>query len=296
MLSCAVQSLFQFLDAASVQLALGRLPASALAAFYPDAANVPDRDVATYVFGLFSAALDFRNLVPGITMALGICAVPAICREYEADNRKRLEALMSDIYRYTSFLSFFGGAVLALLSGDILSLFYSSSPDIARGCERLVFWFGVTVPLYSLASTAVFCVQAVGKPERSVVPYVISGAVRVILNIVLINRKDLILYGAVISGACGYFLIFALNARVADRTASVKFDVKNILLKPIFATFVAYFAAQKLYTYIDFVNSTVFNLLIKTAVFGAIYCILCFFVKMLNFKQIFCGSKNKKMA
>lgn len=296
MFSCAVQSFFQFLDTASVQFSLGRLPLNELETLYPYTAQIAKGDVVTYVFGIYSAALDFKNLVPGITMALGICAVPAICGEYEAKNAEKLKSLMNSIYKYTSVLSCFGGIFISLAAKDILSLFYSSSPDIIQGCTPVVTAFGYTVMLYSLASTAVFCVQAVGKPELSVKPYIISGIIRTALNYILIRYTELALLGTVVSGAAGYFLLFVMNARIARRVSGVKFDIKNIVIKPLFVSFFAYFISVFVTVFIKTGDNLIFNLLIKLALFGGIYCILCFFVKLLNFKQIFCVLKYKKMA
>ena len=94
MISCAVQSLFQFLDTASVQLALSLADKGVLANSFPYA-NVGEDDLVTYAYGIFSTALDFKNLVIGITMSLGICAVPAISRECELGNNEKLSSLIN---------------------------------------------------------------------------------------------------------------------------------------------------------------------------------------------------------
>ena len=296
MVSCSVQSVFQFLDTASVQYSLGKLNPVIIERIYPDISTLAGSDYVTYVFGLFSTALDFKNLVPGVTMALGVCAVPAICREYERKNGEKLSLLMNSVYKYTALLSCFGGCFIALAAEDILSLFYSSSPDIISGCRDIVFWFGVTVPAYSLASTAVFCVQALGKPERSVFPYIISGLIRVLLNVVLIRFTNLYLLGAVAAGAAGYTVLFIQNAVISKRIAKVNFEFKNVIIKPVFVSAASFFISKKAIILMQFTNSLFFNLLIKMTVFGGIYCILCIFVKLINFKQIFCALKIKKMA
>ncbi len=292
MISCSVQSVFQFLDTASVQYSLGKIPKNYLALLY--GGEVSGGDTVTYAFGLFSTALDFKNLVPGITMALGICAVPAICREFERKNAERLKTLINDIYVFTSVLSCFGGTLIALESSNLLKLFYPSSYDIQRYCAPLIFWFGVTVPVYSLASTAVFCVQALGKPEKSVKSYVVSGIIRIALNVILIRYSPFALIGAVLSGAIGYSVLFMMNARLASKLSGVRFGIKNTVIKPIFVSLLSYFVCKKLCFYIPEINNALFNLLIETALFSAIYCILCFFVKLTNFKQIFCGLKYQK--
>ena len=298
MLSCVVQSVFQFLDTASVQFALGKTESSILYNAYSQsitAAGVYKEDYVTYVYGLFSTALDFKNLVPGITMALGVCAVPAICREFESNNHSTLNTLVNSIYKYTALLSVFGGAFIALCSKDILNFFYgSSAEDIVIGCEDLVKYFGLTVPLYSLASTAVFCVQAVGKPEKSVLPYAASGIIRVALNLVLISNSHLLLKGTVISGAAGYFVMLILNLLAEKRVSKTKFDIKNVIIKPVLIGSGTYFLCKTISFFVNFSKNLFFNLLIEFFLFSFIFCILCLLLKMLSFNEIFSIVKSKK--
>ncbi len=292
-ISCSVQSVFQFLDTASVQYSLNRLSDNVLRASLPTVV-IPDSDLSSYAYGIFSTALDFKNIIPGITMALGVCAVPALCREYEAGNKERLETLMNSVFKYTSLLACYGSIFLALFSKNILTLFYSSSPDIISGCEGLVKYFAFTVPVYCLASTAVFSVQALGKPEKSIPSYIVAGTVRIVLNVALINNERLVMYGAVISGAVGYFLLFVINFSISKRLSGVRLSIFTILLKPLFIAVSEYFAVFYLSNYINFFKNNLINLLIELVVFSTIYYILCILLKALNLKEIFCAFNFKK--
>lgn len=289
MISSAVQSVFQFLDTASIQYSLGKISPEVLSRQYSDCfklANVADSDITTYVYGLFSAALDFKNLVPGITMALGVCAVPAISREFELKNTLRLEQLTNDILKYTVLLSCFAGLGLSLCSREILGLFYgSASPDIAVGCVDLVVLFGLTVPVYSLAGTAVFSVQAMGIPQKSIAPYAVSGIIRFILNIILI--KTMSLSGAVISGFIGYLIMSIWNIAVMKKYSGIKIHLSSSFVKPVIVFIITYFGSKYIYSLISDFNSIFINLLIKAVVLLSIFCILCFSLKLLKLKEVF---------
>lgn len=71
---------------------------------------------------MYSSALDFKNLVPGIVMALGVTAVPAVSSSYES-NSPKFNALINSIMKYTSILACFGGCVLALFQVKYLLCF-----------------------------------------------------------------------------------------------------------------------------------------------------------------------------
>ena len=300
MISCAVQSIFQFLDTASVQAALSLISTEDLKSAYSESialSNTADSDIATYVWGILSSALDFKNLVPGITMALGVCAVPAVSSAYESRNQEHLCMLINSVYKYTAVISTAGGLIIALNAEDILSLFYqSSAPDIVIAAKKPVEYFALSVFVYSLAGAAVFCVQAIGVPKKSIAPYIVSGIIRVILNILLISNEKYILLGSVISGGAGYFIIFLWNTAVVKKCSGVKISFKNSYLKPALVCIIS--CALSIYALpsINLSDSLLINLLMKIALFSAIYYILCILFKVLSFKEIFCVLKSKKMA
>lgn len=295
MISCAVQSVFQFLDTASIQFALGTVDESALLNSF-NGSGVNTNDIVAYAYGIFSTALDFRNLIVGITMSLGVCAVPAISREFELNDKEKLSSLVNSIYKYTTLLSLLGGVLLSLYAHEILNLFYSSSQDVVNGCEDLVRLFGFSVVFYSMSGTAVNAVQAVGCPEKSIKPYIASGIIRVALNVWLIKNETLLLKGAVISGAVGYLVMCVWNLVIVQKMGKIRFSFKEVVLKPVIITVLTFYASVNLYGFIDASCPVVINLLIKMTVSSLIFCILCFSLKSLKLSSFFLHRKSKRMA
>lgn len=300
MISTAIQSVFQFLDTATVQYALKLAGNGAvLHAFAKLMAmsKTENTDAVTYAFGLFSTASDFKNLIPGITMALGVCAVPAVSAAFELKNQNSLNSLINEIYKYTVLLSVWGGIFLYNSSEKILNLFFSSSsPDIPSGCNMLVKYFALTVPFYCLAGTAVFCTQAIGKAEKCITPYVVCGIIRSVFNIILVKNEKFLLFGAVISGAAGYFLMGIWNVLIVKKYTKTDFSIKNILLKPVFIGICLTLFVKKLNFFEDFSQNLLINLLIEFVICSLVFCILCLLFKSLNVKEIFCFIKSKKNA
>lgn len=292
MISCTVQSVFQFLDTASIQYSLGKIDSFALHNYFSNSSNVQINDLPSYAYGIFSVALDFKNLIPGITMALGVCSVPAISREFELKNKPQLEILINSVYKYTSLISMLGGIALTAFSRDILTLFYSNSSDIILGCDKLVKGFGLTVFLYSLSGVVVYSVQAIGLSEKSIKPYIVSGIIRVVLNIILVNNSNLILFGAVISGAVGYLVMFVWNYVIVIKNTKIKLSLLNIVFKPIIVSGISLYFCLKIIEMLDFTAFSLLNLLIKMLVLCVIFCILCFSLKLLKFNDIFLHFKN----
>jgi O-antigen/teichoic acid export membrane protein len=192
-------------------------------------------------------------------------------------------------------LGLFAGTALTLLSNDILTLFYSSSAqDIVILCDDLVKYFGFTAVFYSLAGTAVFAVQAIGLPQKSIKPYVISGIIRVVLNVVLIKNERLILLGAVISGAVGYFVMWVWNVKIVCKYSKTKFKFFETVAKPAFVALLTYFLSYNIFLQISAKVNIIYKLLIEILIFTLIFCILCLMCKVLKFSEIFSTKKFKK--
>ena len=298
-MSTCVQSVFQFLDTATIQFALNKIDVSVLSSAFSQSlkfVNISNKDLPTYVFGVFSASLDFKNLVPGVTMALGISAVPAISRAFEQKNQERFSALVNSVYKYTVLLSSLGGIVLYVCSEEILNLFYGKdSRDIVVSSVGLVKCFALTVVFYSLAGTAVFAVQAVGLSQKSILPYAVSGVIRIVLNVVLVTDERFVLYGAVVSGAVGYAVLTAWNIAVLCKYTKIKFDFLRVILLPFAVFGLTLYFCKILFVQPFLPDSTIGLIIIKAVISLIFYCILCFLCGMLNFKDFFCNYLTKKI-
>ncbi len=300
MISCAVQSVFQFLDTATLQKALSLIDKDTLRSVYSDALSFDDiqnSELSTFLYGVYNVALDFKNLVPGITMALGVAAVPAISAACEKEDNAHLTYLVNSIYKYSSLASMLGGLLLIICGDDALSVFYSSSsPGLVTACSPLVKWFGFVVPVFSLVGTVVFSVQAVGCPEKSIKSYVVSGIIRVVLNMILVMNPNLILVGAILSDTVGYTVMLIMNCAVMKKQRNIKFDFLTVILKPLLAFGVSYYLSIYIISHITFAFSPLINMIIKVIIPTAVFCILCFSLKLLNFDSKILTLKPKKTA
>lgn len=299
MISTGVQSVFQFLDTASVQYALKIIDKSAIKQMFNSSilmAGIHEEDYVTYIYGILSTSLDFKNIIPGITMALGVSAVPAVSRVWEIGDGKSINNTVNSIFRYTIMLSSLGGLVLYFCSNEILTLFYGvSAPDVIDVSNKLVKYFALTIVFYSLAGTAVFVVQAIGYTKKSIPAYIASGVIRVLLNYILVSNKSLILYGNVISGAVGYGVMVLWNIMILIKYGNIKYDKINNFLKPVLCFGMAYYIITFCVNRVENINNLIIKIMIIVLMVCTCYCILCILCGMLNFRHFFRDFNNKKM-
>jgi H+/Cl- antiporter ClcA len=105
--------------------------------------------------------------------------------------------------------------------------------------------------------------------------------------LILVKNEKLILIGAVVSGAVGYFVMCIMNIKIVAKQTNTKFDFKNNVIKPVSIFLVAYFLSKFLNNFIAFSSSLLINLTIKITLSFLITILLCFLFKTLNFSEFF---------
>lgn len=298
MISSCVQSIFQFLDSTAVQLALNMLSPDLIREHYSSALSlvtVADSELSSYAYGVLSASLDFKNLVPGITMSLGICAVPVISSAFECSDKVRLCAMFNLIFKYTTLLSCLGGLVLYVGADDALTVLYANkSPDIVIACGPLIRMFALTVGVYSVSGFLVYSVQSIGMAQKSIPSYIVCGIIRVVLNILLINNGTLLLYGFVISSFVGYAVLAVWNLAVFVRYAGCRVDYVRSIFLPVLIKFGVILLWLYAFSDVEFSSNKVIDLLVKTVFASIIYLLPCFLCGLLKLNDIFCYFADKK--
>ena len=299
-ISTIIQSVSTFLDNSSVQYCLSRCNLDRLKEAYQSCLQItstPDEDIVTYIYGLFSSAQDFKNLLPGLTMALGVAAVPAISAAFESHNRERLSLLSNSIFKYTSILAFGGGFYLSLISPFMLNVLYgANNPDIVIGCSRLVYFFGFTMIFYCLSGISVFAVQAIGCAKKSIPSFILSAIVRVGINYLVVSDYRYNIYGTVVSGAAGYLVILVANYRIFKKYSEVKFKFTDIFIKPLICSAISFFAANAVLGSVFGDNGALLNFVVLSTVYLIFFTLCCVLSKLVTFSEIKFMQSGKKMA
>lgn len=232
-----VQSLANFFDTSSIQYCLSLCSDEKLASIY----NVQSDDIYTYVLGIYSVALDFKNLVPSAVMALGVTAVPAVNTAYES-GQERFSPLLNSIFKYTAILGCLGGTALALFYNDLLLMFYGdTNSDIVNNAGRLLFAFAVTSLPCAAASTCVYCTQALGYATATILPFCVSAVIRIAINFIMIPVNDINIYATALSNFVGFTVILVWNMIIIHKKTKARFSLSAIFLKPVLCSVITYF-------------------------------------------------------
>lgn len=277
-----VQSLANFADSSSIQYCLTLCDADALSIQY----SASDNDIYTYVLGIFAVALDFRNLIPAIVMALGVTAVPAVSTAYEG-GQERFSALLTSIFKYTVIISVCGGIMIALFYDDILTLFYSkNNADIVANAGRLLFAFAVTALPCAAASTSVYCTQALGFAKQTIMPFAVSAVIRVALNFILIPVDEINIIGSAVSNFTGFLIILIWNMITIYKKTNAKFNLIEIYFKPCVCAALSYFVTLGIRQSINASMSERSVFVLSIIICPLSFAVLLILMKSISFKEL----------
>lgn len=298
--SALIQSLSEFLDNSSVQYCLSLCPPQELQNAFAkcfEINNTAGEDTVTYIYGLFSAAHDLRNLIPGLTMAIGVSAVPVLSAAYEEKEKSHLAVLSNSIFKYTSVIAFAGGFGISLTCSSVLEILYGASNyDIVIGCESLVSFYGFTMLLYSLSGVAVFCVQAIGRASKGIPSFVISAVLRVALNYFLVTKSGLNIMGAAVSDAVSYVIILVSNLYIFGKYSGIKYDLKKIIIKPLICSAGAYFLSAFTYNSLFSFENCFARFVVSAGIYCLILTLLLILSKTIEFSELKTLQYCKKTA
>ncbi len=190
--------------------------------------------IPNYLFGCYNMALTLFMLVPSVTQAFGVSALPSVTHAFARGVKAELRTAMETVLRATCIFALPAGIGLSVLAGPIARLVYGDRPStpVIAGALGIMgaaaIFAAVTTPLGSM-------LQAVGHMELPVI-LVLSGlTVKVVLNYVLAGIPALNILGGGISTLVCYVLVTAAEIAALVRITGIRFDFVSTVFKPLLA-------------------------------------------------------------
>jgi len=180
---------------------------------------------------LTGLAAPLINFPPVLTIALAASLVPAIS---EAMAQKRYDLVSSRTttgIRITLIFGLPAAVGLHLLATPIMEMLYGN-PE--AGISLSVLSFGVI--FLTLNQTSAGILQGTGRTLIPVKNLLFGAVVKVLLNYILTAIPEINIRGAALGTVAAYMVSSLLNILAVYRLIGFKFDVKQLLLKPIIAS------------------------------------------------------------
>ncbi len=188
-----------------------------------------DEETRETLWGLYSGhAVTLFNLPPTIITALSISIVPAVTAAITANQPKKARETVETAIRITSLIALPCAIGMSVLSKPILQVVMGKG-DAASMLTVLA--IGVIFVTVVMVSNAIL--QSYGKVWKPVIHMLIGGAVKVIVNFILVGNPDINIQGAPYGTVLCYITVATLNLislhKLARPNYSWGFVIKTVI-------------------------------------------------------------------
>ncbi|MBQ5591831.1 MAG: polysaccharide biosynthesis protein [Clostridia bacterium] len=205
------------------------------------AEGIADSQIVKYLYGVYGETLDFKNLVPTITMTLGISAIPIISAAWAQRDNKTIKTTVESVIRVTMLISLPVGFGLAAVSYNLLNMFYPEAS--ATIGSPILAVYGASVFLFAVSSPITNMLQALGRTDIPLKSLCVGAIVKVILNYLLIGNPQININGAPIGSIACYVIVVAINLISIIRITGVRINFASVFIKPFVCSAISSLAA-----------------------------------------------------
>ena len=264
------------------------------------ASGTLDKDISVYLYGVYGAVMDFRSLIPTITMTLGISAIPVISAAWAINNKRAVRRTINSVIGTVMLVALPAGFAMAVLSEPILRLIYGGTRTVnmVEIAAPMLTVFGFATPIMAVSGPVTHMLQAVGRTDVPVKSLMMGATAKIVADYILVGNPQINIYGAPVGAILnGIIVVFYELACLVAETGAMP-DIKSVFLKPFFCACMSTLTAKLAFSNLtDFsVLPYAVNLLISVLAAAAVYLTLLVFVKGISGEDLRMLPKGEKIA
>jgi len=272
------------------------------------AGGVLDGGIKSYLYGAFDTAMDFRNLIPTLTMTLGISAIPVLSAAWAKNNTSGVQSAASTVIRMISLIAFPSGMGFLVLSEPILNLMYNgtNSDSSIPITANILAAYGAMMIFLTLSAPVTNMLQAIGKASVPAKVMAASCVVKIVCNFIFVPVPKLNIYGALIGTALFYIMNVVINLAVLIKTAKIKLKYFSVFIKPfiasLFCASAAYASFGILSRFLTFgnvdsrLNGNSASCLLSIGIAAVVYLICVILMRIIEKDDIIILPRGEKIA
>lgn len=263
-----------------------------------EAAQTLDSGISNYLYGTHGSVINIKNLIPTITLTLGISAIPVLSKAWARKDVSAVKSSVESALRVALMLALPAGFGMAALAKPILTLLYPRQLDIVPIAAPMLVIYGLAMFMFSISSPITSMLQALGRADIPLKSIALGSVVKIVLNFVLISIPSINIYGAVISTIVCYIVMLAINLVSLIKLTDMKLNLISVFVKPFIASVfcgVAAFFSYKLLNGALNVGNTI-STAFSIAVGAFAYAVVLFLIKGIERDDVLMLPKGEKIA
>ena len=238
-----VLNVTQIIDAITIQNRLDGIDPQILRGIYgPLLQGVTDEKIPNFLYGAYNFGINLYNLVPYITQALGVSALPTLAAAWAVHRKSKIHSSINSVIKLSVLIGFPSGLGICALAGPILELLYPGKPAAVIAVPMLRV-LGVMVLFGALVTPINSMLQAVGRQKVPVYLMLIGASIKLLMNFTLVGIPEINIKGAPVGSISCYIFIVVVSLIILYRRAKIKPDIVTTYLKPLLAASLCALAA-----------------------------------------------------
>ena len=212
--------------------------------------NLETGTVPNFLFGCFSMALTLFMVVPSVTQAFGISALPNVTVAWTKGSRGELKHSMETVLRITSLFCIPSGLGMCVLSGPVTALVFGERQSLPVTAHILAV-LGIAAIFASLSAPLNSMLQAIGRVDLPVKILAVGLALKVALNYFLVGIPEINVMGAGAGTLACYLFLTIAALLLLRRETGIRLDLDSVFMRPAIASAVCCLAAFLLYSVLN---------------------------------------------
>lgn len=240
---------------------------------------------ATNQYGILSGKVDTLIALPfSFNIAFATALVPAISSAMAKKQKEIANKRIEFSILVTILIGLFCTVYMCMFARDILYILF---PNASKGAKMLQL-SSFTIIFIVLTQTINGALQGLGKVNVPVVAFAIGGAIKLILNLVLIPINKIGIYGTIISSIVSDICIFIICFMSLRKNLESRFSINKFIIKPLISAIIMASSSYLIYSNLKYKIQNSLLILVSTILLGTlIYIFLIFIFKILSKEEIF---------
>lgn len=271
--------------------------------------NISDKaEIVKYLWGAYGSALDFKSLVPTITIQLGVSAIPALATAWAVKNKDNMRSTIETVLRVGMLIALPAGLGIAFLSTPILTIIYGrgNSNEAIPIIAPILMIYGIFTPLFAISTPTTNMLQAVGRADIPMKTVFGAAICKILCNFFLVRIPKFNIYGAVFGTVLFYIIIVSINMGYLLKISKVKINWKSVFFKPLVCALLcgvtAYITQAIIFrifpsdTTSSIVNSNTIGTLVAVCLAALVYLVALLLLKGLAREDVMVLPGGEKIA
>lgn len=220
--------------------------------------------------GMAQTLINFPQV---FSVAIAASLVPAISTAFAKRDYREIKKTATSGVRVTLLIGLPAGVGLFILATPIIKLLYFGNPlEVQESAGQILKVLSFSVIFLTLVQSLTAILQGIGKPFIPVRNLFVGVLVKVVVVYILTGIPAINIKGAAISTIIAYIIAATLNFIAVQRYTKIRFNILNMIIKPIMSVtvmaFIVWITYNTTYTIIGNKLATVISIALGGLSYG----------------------------